>query len=240
MKKAVQRWLARRGYTVTTTAELPAVAATTFLRDLFSSIDFDLVIDVGGNRGQFRRVVREELRYRGPGISFEPVPRYATELSVAAASDATWAVEAVALGARDGTMTLNVDGQLSSFLRPDHTHTSLLERENPPEETAEVPVRRLESYVPKTASRVFLKTDTQGYDLNVLRGAAGSTDSVAAIMIELSFVPIYEGQPDATEVSTYVQSLGFSLAGIFRNNQVGYPTLMIEGDGVFVRNNVSA
>jgi hypothetical protein len=44
--------------------------------------------------------------------------------------------------------------------------------------------------------RVLLKTDTQGWDLEVIEGARGCLHHVVAVQAELSVRPIYEGQPD--------------------------------------------
>jgi hypothetical protein len=51
----------------------------------------------------------------------------------------------------------------------------------------------------ETYRRVFLKTDTQGYDLKVLAGARRTLDRTIGIQIELSVVAIYEGMPSYVE-----------------------------------------
>ena len=40
----------------------------------------------------------------------------------------------------------------------------------------------------------MLKIDTQGYELEVLKGAARTLDRIDYILVETSFVPLYEGQ----------------------------------------------
>ena len=47
---------------------------------------------------------------------------------------------------------------------------------------------------------MLLKTDTQGWDLEVIEGAAGCLERVVALQVELSVRPIYEGSPGWLEV----------------------------------------
>ena len=65
-------------------------------------------------------------------------------------------------------------------------------------DTADIDVDRLDSVLRSHASsfrRAFLKTDTQGYDLEVLNGAEAIFDRVEAVQVELAFLPIYEKVP---------------------------------------------
>jgi FkbM family methyltransferase len=65
-------------------------------------------------------------------------------------------------------------------------------------ETIKVPVITLDDYVQKTKPRkpYFLKLDTQGFDREVLKGAAGILEHCVAVLCEVSVIPIYEAQPD--------------------------------------------
>jgi Methyltransferase FkbM domain len=44
--------------------------------------------------------------------------------------------------------------------------------------------------------RTYLKLDTQGFDLEVLRGGAQVISTLPALQTEVSFHPFYEGMPD--------------------------------------------
>lgn len=63
--------------------------------------------------------------------------------------------------------------------------------------------------------RVFLKIDTQGYDLEVIRGGAGCMGPILAIQSEPSVQAIYEGVPDYQETIAELNALGFELSGLF-------------------------
>ena len=57
--------------------------------------------------------------------------------------------------------------------------------------------------------RVLLKADVQGYELEVLKGAPLTLRTVRWVYLELSFVQLYEGQPLAAEVISYLDDRGF-------------------------------
>src|ERR1700733_4449511 len=72
------------------------------LRRLFELLNIDCVFDVGANTGQYTKMIRKYVGYRGPVVSFEPNPDVATILRENARGDNDWLVEEVALGATVG------------------------------------------------------------------------------------------------------------------------------------------
>ena len=82
--------------------------------------------------------------------------------------------------------------------------------------------------------RLFLKLDTQGYDLEVLRGATATLSRVVALQSEISFVPIYAGMPSWRESIQRIGELGFAVTGIFAVSRDASLRL-VEADCVFVR-----
>jgi FkbM family methyltransferase len=59
----------------------------------------------------------------------------------------------------------------------------------------------------------FLSLDTQGSELEILTGAPMSVDSALAVVCEVEFVPLYEGQPLAGDVLNFMQAKGFVFCG---------------------------
>lgn len=55
----------------------------------------------------------------------------------------------------------------------------------------------------------FLKMNVQGGELEILRGAEASLDSVVGMQIELSFVGTYEGAPLFSDIDAYLRERGF-------------------------------
>lgn len=177
------------------------------LKALLAALEIDCVLDVGANRGQFAESLRG-IGYEGRIVSFEPVPRAFAELVKAMAGDPLWSGHEFALGSEPGTAQIHV---------PDETSGSSFHDlvEDLHFETQEVAVARLDAVFPTlglgAAPRVFLKMDTQGFDLEVFKGASGCLDAVLALQSELSVVPLYVGMPNYLEALGVYEDAGFSL-----------------------------
>lgn len=57
----------------------------------------------------------------------------------------------------------------------------------------------------------FVKLDTQGAELEILRGGAKTLDTVRALEVEVEFNPIYESQPLFGNIDQYLRDRGFVL-----------------------------
>jgi hypothetical protein len=57
----------------------------------------------------------------------------------------------------------------------------------------------------------FLKIDTQGSELDILRGAEQSLKAAAMVELEVEFVEVYKGQPLFHDVSQFMADRGFEL-----------------------------
>ena len=101
-------------------------------------------------------------------------------------------------------------------------------------------VRRLDGLLPELLEgldegRVFLKMDTQGYDLEVFAGAEGVLDRVVALQSELACVPIYDGMTRLPEQWATYEAAGFESAGVFPVSFHKDTVRAIEYDVVMVR-----
>ena len=67
----------------------------------------------------------------------------------------------------------------------------------------------------RTARAVYLKCDTQGFDLQVMAGAKNVLPRVGAMQSELSVLGIYQGMPDFLETLRQMRDLGFDMTGVF-------------------------
>lgn len=82
-----------------------------------------------------------------------------------------------------------------------------------PQKTVTVNVKTLKQWAAEQGVDRFdyIKIDTQGSELEILRGAEDILCSTRCIDIEVEFNPIYEGQTLFGETDTYLRSKGFSL-----------------------------
>jgi hypothetical protein len=87
-------------------------------------------------------------------------------------------------------------------------------------------VRRLDG-LPGLAGpneRILLKADVEGGELAVLEGATGLLGRVRLLELEVSAVPLHEGQPLLGEVVHWCERAGFVLTGFevsFRDRATG-------------------
>ena len=69
----------------------------------------------------------------------------------------------------------------------------------------------------------FLKIDTQGHELKILRGACQTLRQVVALEVEVLFGPLYEGQAMFREVDHLLTECGFTLFRLRRSEWVRRP-----------------
>ena len=184
----------------------------TTLRRFLGDHDIDLVVDAGANLGQFAKLVRTK-GYKGRIWSFEPVPHVFQALGRATAGDRNWKGSQIALGDREDSLAINVPANhsLSSFLQPSelmahYDAVGALKTEN-------VQVLRLDDVLKDDPARnIFLKADVQGFERQVLDGAAGIIERVHAVYLELPIGQLYDGGWTFPQAITYMDDLGFTPA----------------------------
>jgi len=217
LKRLMSDALATRGYRLAKIADVHALKD--HLRFVFADLRVDCVIDVGAHRGDYGSWLRS-IGYAGPIVSFEPVSGTYAELARHAAADPRWSAHRMALGSGEETREIGVAGStdFSSFRsftpfagEAFPTQTRIAHRE-------EVSIRRLDAVldevVPAGAQRLFLKLDTQGWDIEALEGASGCLDRVVALQLEASARSLYDGMPSYLEALGYATRVGFTLTDV--------------------------
>lgn len=232
VKHSLVRWLQQHSL---------AEAVDAWLEKQLLARDVDVVLDVGANRGQYGRLLRR-VGFRGTIHSFEPVADNFRSLAARAESDPQWRTHHLALGASAGMLEMNVTAGdvFCSALAPSAACAALFGASSRVLRTESVPVRRLDELLPRLVPRdrwhgVHLKLDTQGFDLNVLRGMGADLEAIPSIQTELSLVPIYEGQPGYLEVLEFLRAAGFAPTGFFPVTRDPRTLRVIEYDAFFCR-----
>jgi FkbM family methyltransferase len=194
------------------------------------------VLDVGAHSGGFARLLRGPADYQGRIISFEPASATFEELTAAMGADPLWEGHQLALGSSTGSLELHVlDSTDFNSLRPVNDFAlDRFARSVAGQASERVEVRRLDEVV-RPRGPTLLKSDTQGYDREVLEGAAGLLDHVVGVVVELSVRPIYEGAPDLIEMLGLLHERGFELCGLYPISRDVDRLRVIEFDGVFTR-----
>jgi FkbM family methyltransferase len=205
---------------------------------LFSQLPIDLVLDVGANTGQFVHQCRA-AGYKGEIISFEPSAAAHAGLLQSAAPDPFWTVaDRMALGAKTGEVEINIAANsYSSSILPmldSHLaaapHSAYLQKEK-------VPLRRLDDIVPSNTPgrHIFLKLDVQGYESHVLAGATQLLNHTLALQLEMSLLPLYEGETLMPQMHAAMTAKGFDLWDLepsFRDPATGR---LLQIDAIFLQ-----
>jgi FkbM family methyltransferase len=213
---------------------------------LFSQLPIDLVLDVGANTGQFVQQCRA-AGYKGDIISFEPSAAAHASLLQSAVSDPQWTIaDRMALGATTGEIEINIaaNSYSSSILPMLDSHlaaapnSAYLQKEK-------VPLRRLDDLFADhladhlaaiaPSRHIFLKLDVQGYESQVLAGAKRLFNHTLAVQLEMSLLPLYEGETLMPQMHAAMTAKGFDLWDLepsFRDPATGR---LLQVDAIFTR-----
>jgi FkbM family methyltransferase len=209
------------------------------LTNVFSAKGIDCVLDVGANSGQYGKFLRE-IGFKGHMVSFEPVKSVFDQLEANAKSDGKWSCYNLALGESEEEKTINVykSTVFSSFLEAtdyskgiwNSLNTSSLET---------VHVARLDAMFQDIVKQTgcgsfYLKMDTQGFDVNVFRGALGALPQIMALQSELSLISVYKDMPETYGVLKEFHTQNYCISGMYPINR-DESLAVIEYDCVLVR-----
>jgi len=216
------------------------IAAPTAMDALMNAIHhygIDTVFDVGANVGQFGRELRG-AGFKGQLHSFEPVAETFKTLRQACQADANWHPHNLALGAEAGTHTIHVAAasDLSSFNAPnDFGKDRFKGFQSTTQEDVEVSTVDQFIALSKLSGRtILLKMDTQGHDLEVLKGAAQSLFCIPVIQSEIAFQPLYGNMPTHIESFSNFQDCGYGVAALNAVTKTE-DLAVIEMDCLFIR-----
>lgn len=236
MKKLINRLLKVTGYQLR-----PVEFIDVDLKRRIQIMNFlgiNLVIDVGANKGQYAQKLRE-LGYTGRIVSFEPLTNVFDILKQAAAGDSKWEVHNCALGNEDISSFINIAGNTDSSsilnMLPEHKknapHTAYVGKQP-------ITIKKLdtiyESIVNGQQYNIMLKSDTQGYEESVLRGADKTLPKIKMLQLEMSLVPLYENEMLYMDMLQYLGSRNFCLFSIENGFSSRDSGRMLQMDGILV------
>jgi len=186
------------------------------------------IVDIGAWKGTWAAEcmrIFPEAQY----LLIDPLPENRADLMQFKARHANVSVWLGAAGAEDGEITIHVHADQSSVL-------PAVEASWQSEETISVPVRTLDSLLlsGEMARPQLIKADVQGYELEVLRGASRVLAAADAVLLEVSFRELYEGQPLAHDIIAYLGARGFRIADICSYAQSADGALQ-QSDVLFLR-----
>jgi FkbM family methyltransferase len=190
-----------------------------------------VLFDVGANLGQSVEQFTRQFAY--PQIHvFEPSPKIFAELCKRVGKSPAVALNNLALGSEPGSAQFfeNSQSEMSSFLQPGADHWGAIAH------SIDVPVQTLDGYCSERQIDHIdlLKIDTQGFDLEVLRGANNmlAAKSIAIILVEIMFLEIYQSAPRCDEIFKFLFDRDYRLVALY--NQVYRRGALAWADAMFV------
>jgi len=195
------------------------------------------LVDIGASSGSFAAAVLAHSGIR-QALLAEPQPQRCRDLE-ARFADRRFTIRECAVSDRNGSADMDIlNFDYSSSLLPvlpgvgdigKQLDLSVRERVG-------VTVRTLDDLLADagwTDEIDLLKIDTQGTELQALRGAAGSLSRVRLIWTEVSFRPMYEGSAVFSDIHEYLHRHGFrfySLHDCYR----GSDRELLQADALFL------
>lgn len=231
---------AARNHLAAVQRQLHGFLADEHIALLLRRLEVNCVLDVGANTGQYAKRLRES-GYTGRIVSFEPVREFVEELRSNAADDPDWWVLDCALGDENTTAEINATPgkRLSSLLEAsDFGRQFSGHLETPTLET--IQIRRLDAVLDEVVAgldepRIYLKLDTQGYDLPAFRGAGDRVGEIVGLQSEVGCLTIYEGMPRLPEQLETYEAAGFEISGMYPVSRHEATLRVIEFDMLMVR-----
>ena len=156
-----------------------------------------------------------------------------------AKDDPNWTIaDRMAVGDRSGQVELNVAGNStsSSVLPMLSTHATAAPHSRYIGKEI-VPLRRLDDVLESKVDgrKIFLKLDVQGFESSVLNGAEHVVARTVALQLEMSLLPLYQGEILMPEMYQFLRGKGFEVWDLqpgFRDPATGR---LLQVDAVFTK-----
>jgi len=231
-KHIIQRNLQRFGWKIcrVTSGEIADLVNTLNSRGVVK------VLDVGANLGQYANSLFS-AGFNGEVVSFEPLSDIHAKLVRDAAGNPRWRVhERCAVGGESGRVTVNraANAVSSSVLTMEEAHVSAAPNSRFVA-SEEVKVIALDDLDEADPELTFLKIDTQGFEIEVLKGAAELLPNVMGAQLEISLAPLYKNQADYAEVFNLMHTAGLRLWSVEPGFRHPKTRQLLQVDAIFLR-----
>ena len=181
--------------------------------DLPDYSGIDTIIDIGvagGTPWLYNQFPTQNLILVEPLNVFDTLPD--------SLKNRSYEIHECAAGAQEGVIEINYDRtrpSLSSVLE----RTALTKRENHIIEKKSVPVKPLDSIMQESkfsTRKLGLKIDTEGFELEILKGAKQTLKKCAFVVCEASIGKRFENSYDFSELVVFMADQGFTLKKMLR------------------------
>jgi len=193
-----------------------------------------VVYDIGANIGMWVRLAKSVI----PGVlveAFEPLQQHIETFRRNCASLGGVNLHPVALGGSNTTRPLHVTKMTdaSSFLPVTNAGRSIFGLTEI--DLVTMTVRRLDDYAEehRLLPPDLMKLDVQGFELEVLSGSTRMLRHAKGLIVEVSFVELYENQCQFPEVCRFLDDHGFAVHAFGSSTPVG--ERLVQADVLFMK-----
>jgi FkbM family methyltransferase len=199
------------------------------------------VVDIGANRGQFSALA-SVLFPKAKIFAFEPLSEEAAIYDRIFRKSPQVKLYRYAAGDKSGSAQIHISARAdSSSLLPISSRQSEIFPGTEEVATRAIEVRRVDDVLKNEILKppLMVKLDVQGFELVALKGMPDILSFANYIYAEITFIPLYQGQPLAHEVIAWLRARGFRLRGIY-NLASTSKHAAIQADALFEREELSS
>ena len=224
------------------TRVFPPLALCRQVKTILREGRINLVLDVGAFRGDYCRMLRDRIGYKGAIVSFEPSAASFRILKATMKGDRAWRGFPVGLSDRCGAAILNnyprreMFNSILTLRKRDARNYDVNLADRFPERIRLQTIEQLWIEITDGigSPRVFAKMDTQGHDIAVIRGAIDYLRYFVGMQSELPVIDIYDGMVPMHKALVFYRKLGFAPIGFYPvNTPSAYGGISPEFDVVF-------
>ena len=186
------------------------IAANTELENLIKDLNFETILDIGSNKGQFILLV-ENLFKNKIIYSFEPIKEILEKQKKFFKYKNNIFFFNIALGEKSKKKVFYITNRKdsSSFLKFNKNNVKNSDYNINQERVVEIKALDEVIQFAKLVPPILLKIDVQGYELDVLKGCSNLLKKTTYIIVEVSENEIYQDQPVANEIIEYLNKQNY-------------------------------
>ena len=173
-----------------------------------------VIVDGGANKGDVTALLLHH--FAQPRIhAFEPISHLAERLTRRFHRYPSVIVHQFALGECAGQVDLHITNNVvsSSIFRPSAVNIGVHGAAVSINRSVPVRVVALDEHLAEQVD--IIKLDLQGYELCALKGALRQLAGARAVLVEVEFLPMYDGQADFTGINDFLVGKGYRLHNLY-------------------------
>jgi len=206
------------------------------------TINPDIFIDCGANKGGYYQIIKDS-GFNKKIILLEPnlnlVSKYLQPIAI---NNKNVKIYNIGTGDKNCKKNFNITDDKNSDLSSFREKTKFFDQrffKTKIKNKELISIKRLDDLLKENKinknNKIFLKVDTQGFDMETLIGLGNTIKQVYLIKIELSVIHLYKKSQKHWEVLSYLKKNSFEPI-YFLNGQRDKLGRLIEYDGYFLRN----